>query len=202
MKNYLTAKIHFSCTKSSVIDEDGIVFTGYASVFNVLDRNGDIILPNAFNDSLNSAGVIKVLLEHDHTKPIGLITSLTQDEYGLLVVAKIFADNKDAEDVILMLQNGTLDSLSIGYLIDESYINNNEQKVIKKAQLLEVSVVAVPANPLAVITQLNTVNEPIIDQNELITLQNNEINDTQQQDDILAIEKRLDNVLLHLTTEN
>jgi hypothetical protein len=55
---------------------------------------------------------------------------------------------------------------------------------------------------LAVITQLNTVNEPIIDQNELITLQNNEINDTQQQDDILAIEKRLDNVLLHLTTEN
>jgi len=52
------------------IEEDG-TFSGYASVFNVVDSQNDIIASGAFKNSLGKKDSIKLLWQHKMDEPIG-----------------------------------------------------------------------------------------------------------------------------------
>jgi uncharacterized protein len=66
------------------VDEQGI-FEGYASLFNIVDLGGDIVMPGAFARTLKSVGAsgVKMLWQHDGKQPIGAWTSLIEDGRGL-----------------------------------------------------------------------------------------------------------------------
>ena len=68
-------------------DESGY-FQGYASVFNIVDYAGDMILPNAFVG--NKINGVKLLWQHNHHHPIGIIDKAYENEKGLYVEGRIF----------------------------------------------------------------------------------------------------------------
>ena len=59
-------------TEVKVLDEDGKLFiSGYANTIDK-DRYGDVVLPSAFKMENYEKNPI-VLLQHDHSKPIGTV---------------------------------------------------------------------------------------------------------------------------------
>ncbi len=66
---------------------ENTVISGYASVFNIIDSQNDIVQKGAFEDT--KAENIKLLWQYDTQKPIGIIKSLYEDDYGLKIEAEI-----------------------------------------------------------------------------------------------------------------
>lgn len=72
-------------------------FEGYAAVFNVTDNVNDLILPGAFDASLQEAreeGRLPPLLwQHDPAEPIGVWRELREDAHGLYVKGELFVSD-------------------------------------------------------------------------------------------------------------
>jgi HK97 family phage prohead protease len=140
---------------------DELKLSGYASVFSKVDRHNDIIIKGAFLKSISkhyNGQQVKLLWQHDHTKPIGLINDLFEDETGLYVKASVSNSIIQGREAINLIKQKAIDSLSIGFNIDRSLINKHGQREILEISLWEVSVVTFPANSDAKIRQLNSVN--------------------------------------------
>lgn len=129
---------------------------GYASTYNNVDEQGDMILPGAFTESLAKNMPIKMLAQHDTYCPIGLWTKAKDDATGLLLEGPI-VDTDDGINIYKLLKAGVLDSISIGYTVDDaemSIINGNPIRVLKKLTLWEASIVTFPANTRAKVTNV------------------------------------------------
>lgn len=137
-----------------------IKIRGYASTERI-DRDGDIIASDAFAESLrdylNAGGVI--LYNHDKDKVIGkCLSAVIVEGRGLLVEAEIFTPD---EEILSGIRNGALKSFSVGFLAKEYDPTLFEGGVLyEKGDLLEISVVSVPANPDATFIILEDNPEP------------------------------------------
>jgi HK97 family phage prohead protease len=130
--------------------------SGYANVFNVLDLDMDIVQKGAFIDSLETHSTKgtrpKMLWQHDYKQPIGVWTELKEDDHGLYVEGQIAINTVLGKDAYELLKLGAVDSMSIGYVVNEGGATyKNGVRFITKADLWEVSVVTFPANEEAVI---------------------------------------------------
>jgi len=154
--------------------KQGIV-TGYFSKFNNVDGDGDIIRPGAFTKTIKEQGPqsalprIKHLLNHDPSLPLGVLTSLTEDAYGLAYESQI-GSHEGGEDFIKMVESGLITEHSIGFKIIkrnliqtyENYLKNPTagQYEITEIKLYEgSSLTAWGANPLTPITSLKSMND-------------------------------------------
>lgn len=116
---------------------------GWASV-RAIDRDDMIVEPEAFR---NSSGVFMaknpiLLFNHDRNKPIGVVKSLEIREHGVWVEAEI---SKTAEDTWTMIEEGVLNAFSVRYLPEDAVHDRDGVKHITLAELLEISVVTIPA---------------------------------------------------------
>jgi len=59
---------------------------GYASVFAVPDKGGDVVMPGAFAEA---TAPIPLLWQHKPHEPIGFVDSLGEDARGLRISARI-----------------------------------------------------------------------------------------------------------------
>lgn len=129
--------------------------TGYLSTFGNVDSVGDVILPSAFDAALRGDRKVKFLFAHDDTKPLGPPLTLRTDDHGLIATGRLSKTSLGA-DVHLWLQEGALDSWSIGYWpLDAEWREGADGmlvRVLKQIDLLEGSIVAIPANDEAVVT--------------------------------------------------
>lgn len=134
------------------VTTDNTFFEGYASVFGVIDHHNDVMAKGAFQSSLTKQ--IKLLWQHDTKKPIGVIFSLYEDDFGLRIEAEI--NNKIAAglEASELIKQKAIDGLSIGFSIKSSEYNDQGQRVITDVDLLEVSIVTFPANQDAQIMQV------------------------------------------------
>lgn len=94
--------------------------------------------------------------------PIGHVSDLTRDDLGLLATVSFDPEDEHAQTVMRKLRRGDLNAVSVGYLIHEAigpdgkpldldaYWRLPKGSVATRVELLELSVVAVPADPLAV----------------------------------------------------
>lgn len=154
--------------------KQGIV-TGYFSKFNNVDGDGDIIRPGAFTKTIKEQGPqsslprIKHLLNHDPSLPLGVLKSLTEDNYGLAYESQI-GSHEGGEDFIKMVESGLITEHSIGFKIIkrnqiqsyENYLKNPSagQYEITEIKLYEgSSLTAWGANPLTPITSLKSMND-------------------------------------------
>lgn len=142
------------------ISEDG-VFAGYASVFDVVDNQQDIILKGAFANTLPSRlNQIKLLWQHKFDEIIGNFTSIVEDDYGLFVQGKLNLEIERAKEAYSLLKTGAISSLSIGYnVIDSRYDEEKDVREITNLNLWEISLVTFPANQQAEITYVKN-NQP------------------------------------------
>jgi HK97 family phage prohead protease len=137
--------------------ETGLI-TGYASVFNVRDSQGDIIVPGAFLRSLadwRRQGRFPALLwQHDPRQPVGVITDLVEDARGLMLRARLALGSEAGREAWALVQAGAVDGLSIGFRTVRAERGRDGTRQIQDVALWEVSLVTFPANGAARIASM------------------------------------------------
>jgi len=128
---------------------------GYAAVFDVRDRGGDIVRRGAFA----GAKGVPLLWQHDPARPIGRVTRIGEDGRGLRVVAEIADGAADAANAAALLRSGAVDGLSIGYRVRRARGRPGGGRDLIELELIEVSVVTFPMQPLARVLGLADGNE-------------------------------------------
>lgn len=153
-------KIDFEIKNISVTkDGTGTTYIeGYANTV-TKDRVGDSVLPKAFSKSLPEYQKNPVLLyQHNWDMPIGSVPVLKIDEHGLWIRGKV-SNASDVSDIKTKIQDGTLRTLSIGYNeLDSEYDETTKTKIVKELELLEISVVTIPANTEAIFRPVEQVD--------------------------------------------
>ena len=132
--------------------EDEGAFEGYASVFNIADLGGDVIMPGAFAQSLrkSGAGGVKLLWQHDGKQPIGAWVSLTEDARGLKARGRLNLAVARACEAHALMKQGALDGLSIGFRpVRVTRDRSSGLRRIHALELVEISLVTFPMLPQA-----------------------------------------------------
>jgi HK97 family phage prohead protease len=93
--------------------------------------------------SIDFSKPIKLLLEHDRTRPIGKMIDITADDKGIEATFRI-AGTIAGDDSLLEAQEGLRDGFSVGVIVDD-YDANKGVMTVKASRLMEVSLVAEPA---------------------------------------------------------
>jgi len=124
--------------------KDNTVISGYASVFGVIDTHNDLVVKGAFKNA--ESHKVKLLWQHDVTKPIGIISLLKEDEYGLLLEAEININTVAGAEAVELIKQKAVAGLSIGFSINSSDYNKEGSRVISDVELREISIVTFPAN--------------------------------------------------------
>lgn len=109
-------------------------------------------------DSIDFSKPVKLLLEHDRTKPLGKLTEITNDENGITAsfkLAKTFAADDAIEEAIF----GIRDGFSVGVKINE-WKNEEGVLMIKSSNLQEVSLVTEPAIDSARVSEIAASEQP------------------------------------------
>lgn len=130
--------------------EDG-TFEGYAVKFGVVDSYRTSFTPDAFAIEGRS---LPLLWSHDPSQVVGSVRQIAADASGLKIVGKLNLDVQRAREARSMLLAGDVRGLSIGFrrLADQPGPNGTRQ--ITKAELAEVSLVAIPSVPGSVVTSV------------------------------------------------
>ena len=93
--------------------------------------------------SIDFSKPVKLLLEHDRTRPIGKLMDITADDAGIEATFKI-AGTIAGDDSLLEAAEGLRDGFSVGVMVD-NWENKNGVMSISAAKLVEVSLVTDPA---------------------------------------------------------
>ncbi len=139
---------------------DGRTVAGYAAVYGQDSReiheNGrrfiERIAPGAFNETLATNADVKLYYNHDTSMPLARTRSgtltLKSDRNGLAFTASL-PETTLGNDVRTLLERGDLTGeMSFGfYVVADEWSKDRSQRLVKKAQLVEVSLVQDAAYP-------------------------------------------------------
>ena len=109
-------------------------------------------------DSIDFSKPVKLLLEHDKTRPLGKLIDIIANDQGLegtFKLAKTFA----ADDALEEAATGLRDGFSVGVMVD-AWDNKDGAMVISKSSLHEVSLVSDPAIASAKVEKVVATNTP------------------------------------------
>jgi HK97 family phage prohead protease len=139
--------------KATAEDAETGKFTGYGSVFGVVDSYNEIVAPGAFAESLAEIAAkgrpVPVLYQHRSGEPIGIYDSLSEDGSGLKVAGQLAVKRgvPRADEAFALLNMGAISGLSIGYYVrEDSFDEKTRVRTLKRLELVEVSLVTFPAN--------------------------------------------------------
>jgi HK97 family phage prohead protease len=132
---------------------DGIKIGGYLSTFKNMDRYGDIVAKEAFDESIKDikkkrGGILPMLKDHWSVvdKQAGSWNFFKVDEKGLYVEG-IIANSPLNEHLIKLVEGNHINTLSMGGMF--VFEDKKGKRFIVKVNLLEGSIVTIPANPKA-----------------------------------------------------
>lgn len=133
--------------------EQGI-FEGHASVWDIVDSEGDVVERGAFAKTITEGaakdGVPILILHNDQLLPVGKTLALREDDEGLYVKGYI-SPTSMGNDVRILIRDGVLDELSIGYVVVRHKMEGSIRH-LQEVELPEISVVTWAANSAAKIT--------------------------------------------------
>lgn len=150
--NKICVPLEFKCSAQDISGKT-IKFSGYASVFNVKDSHGDIVKKGAFLKSIAQKSTMPLLWQHDENCPIGVITRISEDDYGLKVEGKFLIALAKAKDAYELVKNQAISGLSIGY-VPTVTTKTKFGRELNEINLMEISLVTFASNTLAKITDL------------------------------------------------
>ncbi len=107
-------------------------FAGYAAVFDVPDRGGDVIRRGAFG----SVRRVPLLWQH-RGAPVGVIEAIGGDARGLRVTGRV-----EVPELAALVAQGAVSGLSFGYRTVKA--RHGRWREIERLELCEVSLVARP----------------------------------------------------------
>lgn len=143
------------------LSDDGMI-EGYGSVFGVRDSYSDIVAAGAFKASLaahKAAGTMPALLwQHRSDEPIGVWTSMVEDQKGLAVVGQLAMETTRGREAHALLKMRAINGLSIGFYSKEwKYDTENDVRTLTEVDLWETSLVTFPANSAARVTAVKSI---------------------------------------------
>ena len=150
--------------KIKSISETG-EFEGYGSVFGVEDSYSDVVVKGAFEKSLSlwaqKGRLPSMLWQHKMSEPIGIYTEMKEDAHGLYVKGRLLIDDDPlAKRAHAHAKAGSLGGLSIGFILkDWEYDSAKGVYLLKEIDLWEVSLVTMPANDEARISEVKSLLE-------------------------------------------
>ena len=130
------------------------MFEGYASVFGNTDLGNDVVELGAFKKSLRKRGAkgVKLLYQHKTDMPIGVFDSVKEDGEGLYVKGRLALGTQAGKEAYELIKMGALDGMSIGFKANPdkvTYDKRSKKRLIGEVDLMEISLVTFPMNPLA-----------------------------------------------------
>ena len=159
--------------------------TGYLSVFDVPDSDGEIIRKGAFLKSIESKKKeggynIPFLYNHDFSKPVGKFLSLDEDDYGLKFQAQM-SRNELGDDCYKDYQDGILDQHSIGFFYNPTStrlitVGGEQVTEISEVNLMEGSVLTLGANTLTRVLSVSKSGVENQSKFDILELVNDEFN--------------------------
>lgn len=138
-------------------------FSGHAAAFGNIDSHQDVIRPGAFAASIAShkaAGTMPPLLwSHNQAKPVGKILALSEDQKGLLIHGKLNLSTTAGRDAYGHVKGGDTSGMSIGYQVPPGGLvhGRNGVRTLQRLSLHEVSIVTLPSNEFARISEVKSV---------------------------------------------
>lgn len=144
--------------------------TGLAWPWGIPDRVGDVMTKGA----LTAPDQLPMLWSHDQSEVIGVWSEIKDTGQGVEVKGRLLVnDIPKAKEVHALIKSSAVNGLSIGFETKDSK-RNTKGRTITKANLLEISIVAVPCHPDAQITSFKGGTEPISNE-DLPKMENEEI---------------------------
>lgn len=145
----LETKFHAGATLTTApAGADAVRVQGYASLFGLRDRGGDVVLPGAYAAGLARLAArgerVRMLWQHDPAQPIGLWDEVAEDARGLRVQGRILTDIAQGREAAALLAAGALDGLSIGYRTTKAEPAPGGGRRLVELDLWEVSLVTFP----------------------------------------------------------
>jgi HK97 family phage prohead protease len=125
-----------------------MIIEGYAALFGVADQMADVVRAGAFGASLaRSKTPLPMYVEHERRLLAGEWTDVREDSRGVFVRGVIRDDLPGAARAKRMIARG-VDGLSIGFvpIVARKTVSG---RVLEEIDLLEVSIVTHPMQPLA-----------------------------------------------------
>lgn len=102
-------------------ENERVLVKGYFSGFKTIDSDADVIMPGAFQKSIQERGPksqanrkIAHLAFHDLNRPVGKLQVLKEDEKGLYFES-LLGTHTDGADAAKMYEEGTINEHSIGF---------------------------------------------------------------------------------------
>ena len=133
-------------------------------------------------DSIKFNKGIKLLLEHDRTRPIGKLIAHEVTDTGIVATFKI-ADTAAGSDSLVEAATGLRDGFSVGVKVD-AWDNQDGVMVISKSSIVETSLVTDPAIDSARVAQVaaseDSAPEEVADANP--TTEGEQVSDTTVQE--------------------
>jgi HK97 family phage prohead protease len=148
----------------SKADGDPGSLQGYASVWNVVDQQDDVVVRGAFRKTLQewraSKRVIPLVLDHEHSSAgvVGSLKAAVEDTFGLKFTAQ-FSGVAEAQNARQKAKEGHLAGLSIfGPIFKKSFETRDgrEIRILHELGLMEVSLTPFPANDRAMVSAAKT----------------------------------------------
>jgi len=134
------------------------------------------------SDSIKFNKGIKLLLEHDRTRPIGKLIAHEVTDTGIVATFKI-AETTAGNDALVEAATGMRDGFSVGVKVD-AWDNQDGVMVISKSSIVETSLVTDPAIDSARVAQVaaseDSATEEVADANP--TTEGEQVSDTTVQE--------------------
>lgn len=133
---------------ADLVQADGLVISGYASVFGDSDRGGDMVMSGAYGASLKRLKAegrgVKMLWQHDPAQPIGVWDEVREDARGLWVKGRLLDAIDRGREAAALIAAGAIDGLSIGYRTLRATKSDTGGRALHELDLWEVSLVTFP----------------------------------------------------------
>ena len=148
----------FIISDAKVLDERQGIVEAYVNTMGVVDHDGDVIDPSAFNSSLVEPIHVPVLAGHDHGSIIGKVLEahphhIAGDEYKLFARMQLNLETQAGREAFSNIANNIIREWSVGFNIpsvDAVVYDRGGQKAIRRINELdwvEVSSVIRGASP-------------------------------------------------------
>jgi len=145
--------------KEFKVDEKFIYIDGYAST-NDKDFGDDIVEQNALIESVKKYGLPKFLHQHSHTQmPLGTVYDVVAEGNKTLIKTRMPVSIR-ASEVQDLVKDGAYGGFSIGFrskTVELQDVDKEQIRIIKEIHWYEVSLVSIPMNPHATITNVKSI---------------------------------------------
>lgn len=140
---------HIKATIKAVKEQEGVI-TGAIASSESVDRDGDVLVASGWQLEKYKSNPVLLWSHNPFIPPIGKVTNIAVEGTQLKFDAQFaIEENELAKQVFDLMKGGYINTFSVGYIP----IAQDADGKTTSMELLEISAVAIPANPDAQVTR-------------------------------------------------